>query len=383
MDKLTRTETVRKVRIALIGVGNMGHKYAEMITAGEAEHMVLSAVVIRKSSLMEWGMGLANTDGSHPLIYSTADELFSHSDEYDAVLIATPHKTHLEFAQRAFELGKHVMCDKPAGAVVGDAIAMAKAAEENGKIYGMMFHQRLYPKYIKIKEILLSGELGKISRVMLVSSRYFRTAHYHASGSWRSSWRGEGGGALINQGQHILDIWQWLFGMPQRIYAEIPYGKYNDFSVDDEATITMHYDGGMTAVFMLTTGEAVYEDRLEIIGTKGKILLEDNTLHIYRYSEDSTKYIRKADVNSRENLSVSEEIINIAKTKEPYPEMLENFAEAVINSDSTKLVAAGADAVNPLMLTNAAYYSAWKGESVTLPLDAEEYYAEYIRHMEG
>jgi predicted dehydrogenase len=133
---------------------------------------------------------------------------------------------------------------------------------------------------------------------------------------------------------------------------------------------------------MLTTGEAVYEDRMEIIGTKGKILLEGDSLHIYRYSDDSAEYIKKADVNSRENLSVSEEIINFAKIKEPYPEMLENFAEAVINGDSTKLVAAGADAVNPLMLTNAAYYSAWKGEPIKLPLDAEEYYAEYIRHME-
>jgi predicted dehydrogenase len=285
-------------------------------------------------------------------------------------------------AQRAFALGKHVMCDKPAGAVIGDAAAMTDAADKAGKIYGMMFHQRMYPQYITLKKMLSSGEIGNISRVMMINSRYFRTAHYHVSGSWRSSWKGEGGGALINQGQHILDIWQWLFGMPHRIYAEIPYGKYNDFSVDDEATITMRYDDNMTAVFILTTGEAAYEERLEIIGTKGKILLEDNVLHIYRYSADSTEYLKNADVNSRENITVAEETIEIEKIKEPYPEMLENFAQAVIKGDSSLLVAPGADAVNPLMLTNAAYYSAWKGEPVNLPLDADTYYTEYEKHIE-
>jgi predicted dehydrogenase len=173
-----------------------------------------------------------------------------------------------------------------------------------------------------------------------------------------------------------------MFGMPVRIYAEIPYGKYNDFSVDDEATITMRYSDNLTAVFILTTGEAAYEERLEIIGTKGKILLEDNVLHIYRYSEDSTEYLKKAEVNSRENIKVTEEIMQFDKIKEPYPEMLENFALAVIEGDSSLLVSPGADAVNPLMLTNAAYYSAWKEQPVTLPLDADTYYAEYQKHME-
>lgn len=363
-----------KVRVALIGVGAMGKKYAEMITAGEVKGMSLTAVVVRRPEMQEWGRSLTNTDGTKPKLCADTETLFSScAKEYDAVLIVTPHKTHPAFAEQAFALGKHVMCDKPAGVSIGQAIRMSKAAEQAGKIYGMMFHQRLYPKYRKLKEMIDNGELGKLSRIMLENSRYFRTAHYHASGSWRSSWNGEGGGALINQGQHILDIWQWLFGMPEKLYADIPFGKYNDFKVEDEATIQMRYPGNLTAVFVLTTGEAVWEERLEIVGTKGKILMEDDTLHIWRYAKDSREYMKTEAVNSRENLAIEEEVLTFEKEAEPYPQMLENFVDAVQKQEEDILVAQGKDAVNPLMLTNAAYASAWKGEAVELPLNPEEY----------
>ena len=369
-----------KLRIALIGVGVMGKKYAEMIVGGEVNNMVLSAVVARRENMQEWANSLINTDGLKPEVYADTEELFANSDVYDAVLIVTPHKTHAELAKRAFELGKHVMCDKPAGATIGEAAQMTEAAKQSGLIYAMMFHQRRYPKYEKIKNILESGEIGTLNRIMLVNSRYFRTQYYHQSGSWRSSWNGEGGGALINQGAHILDIWQWLFGMPQKIYADIPFGKYNDFKVDDEATVHMRYPNNITAVFMLTTGEAVWEERLEIIGSKGKLLLEDDTLHIWRYSEDSLEYMKNAQVNSRDNLELTKEIIEFGKAEEPYVEMLENFAQAVFENDASILTAPGENAINQIMLTNAAYYSAWKGQAVTLPLD-EKAYSEALKQQ--
>lgn len=371
-----------KVRAALIGVGNMGKKYAEMIVEGQVPHMILTAVVIRRESLLPWGEALVNTDGSRPKIYADTDKLFAEPDGYDAVLIVTPHKLHPTLAKQAFALGKHVLCDKPAGAAVSEAMEMTRASKEADRLYGMIFHQRCYPKYRKMKEMLQNGELGRISRVMLVNSRYFRTSYYHASGSWRSSWRGEGGGALINQGQHILDIWQWLFGMPEKIYADIPYGKYNDFAVDDEATISMHYKDGMTGVFMLSTGEAIWEERMEIVGTKGKLLMENETLHIWKYDQDSAEYMKTAQVNSRDQLHIEEEVISYDKRKEPYTEILENFAEAVLTQNAALLIAPGENAVNPLMLANASYLSAWKQEAVALPIDAAEYDREVEKHLE-
>ena len=371
-----------KVRAALIGVGVMGKKYAEMIVQGKVQGMVLNAVVARRPEIREWAEKLLNTDGTKPCVYANTDELFEQPDNYDAVIIVTPHKTHPELAIKAFQLGKHVMCDKPAGVTIGQAADMTAASKEYKKIYAMMFHQRKYPKYLKIKDILDSGEIGRLERIMLVNSRYYRTAHYHASGGWRSSWNGEGGGALINQGAHILDIWQWLFGMPESIYADIPFGKYNDFNVDDEATIYMRYPENLTAVFMLTTGEAVWEERLEIVGSRGRLLLEDDTLHIWRYSADSEEYIKNEQVNSRENLSINEEVISFEKAEEPYTEMLENFAEAVVSGNEQILTAPGEEAINQLMLTNSAYYSAWTGQRVTLPIDAELYEAELRKHCE-
>lgn len=375
-----------KVRAALIGVGVMGKKYAEMITEGKVPGMILTAVVARRPEVKKWAMELTNrledAEDIKPAVYGDTEELFAEPERYDAVIIVTPHKTHPALAVRSFELGKHVMCDKPAGVTIGQAEYMTAASKKYNKIYGMMFHQRRYPKYLKIKNFIDSGEIGRLERIMLVNSRYYRTAHYHASGSWRSSWSGEGGGALINQGAHILDIWQWLFGMPESIYADIPFGKYNDFKVDDEATIYMRYPENLTAVFMLTTGEAVWEERMEIVGSRGKLLLEDDTLHIWRYGRDSEEYIREAQVNSREELSADEEVIQFEKAEEPYAEMLQNFAEAVTAEDAKILTAPGEEALNQLMLTNGAYYSAWTGQRVKLPVDAGIYEKELERHCE-
>lgn len=359
------------MRIALVGTGQMGRKYAAML--GES----LSAAVCRSEESRRWA---AENLAEKVKIYASAEELFNNPDEYEAVLIATPHKTHPELAIKAFELGKHVFCDKPAGVSVLQAHRMNEAAEKSGKVYAMMFHQRLYSKYRRIKEILEKEQLGEIKRVMVVNSRYYRTAHYHHSGKWRSSWEGEGGGALINQGQHLLDVWQWLFGMPERLYAEIPFGKYNDFLVDDEATLMMSYPGKMSAVLMLTTGEAAYEERMEIIGTKGSLLLEDNTLTVISYSEDILEYGKRAEVNSREQLDFAKTVEVFEKTQEPYREMFENFFQAV--NGSQELIALGREGLNALELTNAAYLSAWQKEPVTLPIDEMEYERLLQEHID-
>ena len=167
-------------------------------------------------------------------------------------------------------------------------------------------------------------------------------------------------------------MFQYLFGMPQRMFALIPFGKYNDFAVDDEDTIIMDYDDGMTASFVLTTGEACHEERLEIIGTKAKLLLEDNTLTITRH-QDVEEYIKTEMVNSRENMQYTKETIEFPKTPEPYVELLERFARASLEHDDTYLVAKGEEGLNSLMLCAGAYYSACNGIQVKLPVASEDY----------
>lgn len=367
---------MEKIKIALIGVGSMGKTYAKMIDGDRNSSLTLAVVCCRSLQSKQW---VKENLSSEAVIFDSAEAMYEEAWRFDAVFIVTPHRTHPQLAVQAFEHGKHVFCDKPSGVSLLQCRAMNEAAAASGKKFAMMFHQRLYRKYNRIKNIIGSGELGKISRVLLENSRYFRTARYHQSADWRSSWRGEGGGGLINQGQHILDIWQWLFGMPVAVYAQIPFGKYNEFLVDDEATVLMEYPDKMTAAFILTTGEGTWTEKLEIVGTRGKLLLEDDTLHFWKYSEDTREYGKRASCNAREELGEEYKIEEFGGQKEPYPQMFENFAAAVLAGGS--LTACGEEGIRALEIANAAYLSAWMGKKVTLPIDAGAYERELEKRV--
>lgn len=360
-----------KVRIALIGVGSMGKKYATMLEEGKASNLMLTAVCCRSKANQTWVRENLNEKVK---LYESQEALFSNASEYDAVLIVTPHKQHPELAIKAFELKKHVFCDKPAGISLLDAQRMEQAQKESGCQYAMMFHNRTYPVLKKIKQLLEEGFVGDIKRIQLVNTIYYRTEYYHHSSDWRSSWHGEGGGALINQGQHILDYWQWLFGMPLSIYATIPFGKYNEFAVDDEATLLMEYPNQVTATFILSTGEIPREEMLSITGTKGKILCTGNELELTSYSKDSIQYGKSAKTNSREEIEINKEVFICNEPKEAYEQMLTNFGDAVLRHKP--LIAEGTEGTKALELTNAAYLSAFLGKRINLPIDSKQYEEE-------
>lgn len=367
---------MHQVRTAIIGTGVMGRKYAQMIAAGQASPLTLAAVVCRHADAQQWA---AEALPASVRVCESADVLYDHAEEFDAVLVVTPHKSHPQLVEQALRHGKHVLCDKPSASSLLPALGMNRAVEESGLVFAMMFHQRMYRKYLRLKELVDSGTLGEIRRIQLENSRYFRTWLYHRSGTWRSSWAGEGGGALLNQGQHILDIWQWLFGMPQSIYAMIPYGKYNDFLVDDEATVLMEYSGGCTGTFILSTGEGTYTERLKIIGTHGTALLEDDTLTLHTYPQDTETYRRTAECTERQQFSETITQEQFGEQQEPYPAMLTNFGNAILHGEP--LAAPGVEGTNALMLTDAAYLSAWLGEKLPLPLDAERFEQELQKQI--
>lgn len=342
------------IKTAVIGTGNMGRKYAEMIINGEVKGMSLSAVVCRSEGAAEWGRSLGGA-----AVFRNADELFENTDTFDALIIATPHKLHPELALRAFACRKHVMCDKPAGILASDAEKMYKAAEESGLTYGLMFHQRMRPEYQYLKKMVENGEFGKINRILMVNTRYFRTYAYHQSSPWRSSIEGEGGGALINQGQHILDMWQWLFGVPDEIEAMVMTGKYNDFDVEDEAQILMRYDDGKTGCFIISTAEGIYEERLVISGTEKCAELCGNQLKITSFDNTDT-YRQTAKCHAREELNIREEEVHpeTVPDRQLYIKMLDNFADAITNG--TSLAADGREGTGALLITNGAYLSEQK-----------------------
>ncbi|WP_312371022.1 Gfo/Idh/MocA family protein [Lachnoclostridium sp.] len=366
-----------KVRIALIGVGSMGKKYATMLDMEKISNLTLTTVCCRSKENQNW---VKENLSERVKLYQSSEELFAHHEEYDAVLIVTPHKQHPELAIKAFELKKHVFCDKPAGISILDAQRMEQAQKESECKYAMMFHNRTYPVLKKVKQLLDDGFVGEIKRVQLVNTIYYRTEYYHNSGDWRSSWHGEGGGALINQGQHILDYWQWLFGMPLAIYASIPFGKYNSFAVDDEATLLMEYPNKVTATFLLSTGEIPREEVLTVVGTKGSIKVTGNEIELTSYSMDSMKYGKTAKTTSREEIQQTKELFICNEPKESYEQMLVNFGEAILRGKA--LIAPGEEGTKALELTNAAYLSAFLGERVSLPIDSARYEELFKQRIE-
>ncbi|SEW38048.1 Gfo/Idh/MocA family protein [[Clostridium] fimetarium] len=365
------------LRIAIIGIGNMGKKYSKKIEDGKVQRMILTAVCETCEIGKSWARGNLNEDVR---IFSNSDELFLHKELFDAVLVTTPHKSHPRLTIQAFEHGKHVFCEKPAGVSLIDAKKMEAAAEMSGKKYAMMYHNRTYPVIRKLKELLQENTIGTINRMILENSNYYRTNYYHKSAGWRSSWTGEGGGVLINQGQHILNYWEWLFGSPQAVFANIPFGKYNNFEVDDEATIFMEYPNKVTGLFILTTGEIQREERLCIIGSKGKISMYGNKIVIVKNVMDSLEYGRTATVISRNDMNTTRETIECDAPEEAYDKMLNNFCEAVL--DGVDLISTGKDGCKTLEITNAAYMSAWLNQKITLPIDEIVYEKLLKEHIE-
>lgn len=363
------------VRIAIIGIGSMGRKYATLIHSSKIRGLQLCAVCCRSDSNKRWVR--ENLDDS-VTIYESTDLLFEHSNKFDAVLIVTPHKEHPALVIKAFEHGLHVFCDKPAGISASDAKRMNVAAKISNKAYAMMFHKRTMPLYQAIKQKLEAKELGTLLRVSFVNTESLRTKAYHESSPWRSTWAREGGGLLINQAQHPLDLWQWWFGLPKSLYADICFGKLNSFHVDDESTLLMQYDSGMRGSFIVSTIEGVGYERIEISGTKGKIIAQGNTLTQYEYLEPLDTFISNGKNGASFSFTSKEETYE--KNPSPYVTMLQNFADHILRG--IPLIAPGEEGLLPIELTNAAYLSAWCDEKITLPLDDDRYLNELQKAVE-
>ncbi len=357
-----------RVRFAIIGLGNMGKKYALMISQSIVPSACLTCVCSRSDTSVKWTK--ENLDSS-TIHYRNFEELFEHADSFDAVIITTPHKLHPEIACMAFEHKKHVLCDKPAGVRLSDALLMEQAAKSSATKYGMIFHNRTFPVLVKLKSLLEENRIGEINRILLENTIYYRTRMYHQSGSWRSSWAGEGGGLLINQGQHILDYWIWLFGMPESLIADIKFGKYNEFLVDDESTIIMKYPNQTSGIFILSTGEIQKEERLSIVGSKGKITMQGSTLTLEENEQDAKIYSLTATCSSRDQMNVKSTQIDCGSPSLAYETMIQNFCESI--QRDVPFIAEGSSGTDTLHLTCAAYLSAWKDAPIAIPISPAEY----------
>ena len=361
----------RIVKTAVIGIGNMGTAHANAIYKGEIPGLVLSSV----ADVRECRREFARQAYPGISVFETTEELLK-SAKPDAVIIAVPHPMHTELAGKAIEAGCHVLLEKPEDVSVNKALELNALAANSGLVFSMMFNQRTNPLFQKARELVQGGALGELKRTNWIITNWYRTEAYYRSGDWRATWAGEGGGVLLNQAPHNLDLWQWIAGMPDSLSARTEIGKFHDIEVEDEAEIRVRYANGATGYFLTTTGEYPGTNRFEIVGTKGKIVLEEGKLRHWTVEGDEPEY-RKNAPETAPKLPVRYEEITAGPTEDGHKLILKNFANAILSGE--RLIAPGPEGVNELSLSNAAYLSAWKGGTeVGLPL-SEEDRAEFDR----
>lgn len=358
-----------KVRIGIIGVGNMGSAHAQNIIDGKIPELTLCAVADRLDTRRGWA---AEKLPDSVEIFTEGDQLIA-SGKCDAVLIAVPHYQHPVLAQQAFKAGLHVMCEKPAGVYTQQVREMNAAAEISGKVFAMMFNQRTNSLYRKMHELVAGGELGSVKRVNWIITDWYRTQIYYDSGDWRATWNGEGGGVLLNQSPHQLDLLQWICGMPETVQAFCHEGKWHDIEVEDDVTAYLEYPNGATGVFVTSTADAPGSNRFEVTLEMGKLLCENNKLTLYRLSENERGFCKKASGGfDRPACDVSEVVTDGENPQ--HIGVLAAFAGRILHG--SPLVAEGAEGIRSLTLSNAMHLSSWLQKPVKIPFDEELYLAE-------
>ncbi|WP_342555577.1 Gfo/Idh/MocA family oxidoreductase [Paenibacillus sp. FSL R7-0652] len=356
------------VRVAVIGIGNMGAAHARTLTAGEVPGAELVAVCDVREEMGSW---VTSNLPSTVTYWQDAEQMMS-SGTVDAVIVATPHYDHPEQAIQAFRHGLHVMIEKPAGVYTKQVREMNEAAEASGKVFSIMYNQRTNPLYIKLRDLIASGELGEVRRTNWIITNWYRSQSYYDSGGWRATWAGEGGGVLINQDPHQLDLWQWTIGMmPVRMRAFCSFGKYRNIEVEDDVTAYVEYENGATGVFVTTTGEAPGTNRFEVSGDRGKIVIEDGQLTFWRLRESEPEFNQRftGGFGQPECWKCDVPITGI---ETGHPGLIRNWVDAI--RTGAPLIAPGQDGIHGLTLSNAMLLSTWTDNWVNLPIDEELFY---------
>jgi predicted dehydrogenase len=363
---------MQDVRIAVIGIGNIGNLHLKNIAALDKVKLVAVCDIVP-----ERAQAAAEQYGCPA--YVSSDELL-RDRACDAVLIATPHYSHTSIGIAALESGHHVLVEKPISVHKADCERLIAAHRGADLIFAAMFCQRTDPHYRKIKELVDGGELGQLIRINWIITNWFRTEAYYSSGGWRATWAGEGGGVLLNQCPHNLDLLQWICGMPLRVHGFCGIGKRHHIEVEDEVTAYLEYPDACTGVFVTSTGEAPGTNRLEIAGEMGKLVLEQGRLTFTRNEVPATQFSRTSQASfARPEVEVIE--YDIEGTGGQHMEILENFVDAIL--EGTELIAPAEEGIRSVELANAMLYSSLLQQPVDLPLDGAAFEQELMKLIES
>jgi predicted dehydrogenase len=362
---MNRTDNL--VRVGIIGVGDMGSVHAKSLLAGKINRCVLTAVCDHNAEHL--------TPFPQAKAFTRGEDLI-RSGLVDAVLIATPHYDHTVTGMDALRQGLHVLVEKPISVHKADCQRLIAAHTNKRQVFAAMFNQRAYPSYRKLHELIRNGELGEIRRVNWTITNWFRTEAYYASGGWRATWAGEGGGVLLNQSPHNLDLFQWFFGMPGRVRGYCQIGRYHDIEVEDDVTAYFEYPNGTTGVFITSTGEAPGTNRLEVAAENGRLVLENDVLVFTKNVMPMTQFSRTSDKGFARP-ATQEQRFEFPQHGVQHEIVIQNFVDAIL--DGTPLIAPAEEGIHSVELGNAILLSSLQKRAIDLPLDAAEF-EDYLKN---
>ncbi len=367
------------VKVGLVGIGRMGKVHALNIQARLAGSLRLHAVCdIDKQKLAKYKGGKIAT-------YTDYKDMIDNGG-LDAVIVATPHRSHCEIARYALARGLHTLVEKPLAVDIQDGIAAINVAKEMpNAIFAIMFNQRTNNIYKKAKQIIDSGQLGAIKRASWIITNWYRSQSYYNQSGWRASWSGEGGGVLINQCVHQLDLLQWLLGLPQAITAKCKTVGRTISTENDVLAILEYKD--FDTVFIASTHDLPGTNRLEIVGEGGRIIIEGSKLIFDKLSipepqvnacTKGGRYGTSIIARKRYNYGILNKIRDTLLGQQR--NILANFARAIEKGEP--LIAKASEGLPSLTLINGIYLSNWLQKKVQLPIDGQLYLKQLNLHKE-
>lgn len=372
-----------KIRLGIIGFGAEGAAYADFITKGMVPNMVVGAI-----------------SDVNPAIEAKAHELsvpfFSDyksmitSGEVDAVVTTVPHYLHPEVGIYALQNGVHALVEKPIGVYTKQAQRLIQVAASKPELkFGVFFNQRTNPLYKDLHELITSGELGALRHSSWIITNWWRPQGYYDSSAWRATWGGEGGGVLVNQAPHQLDLWQWICGVPKSVFAKAQFGFRRDIAVEDEVNALVSFADGATGSFMTATHDLMGTDRLEILLDKGKVVVENSKdVTIWKLNKPEQEISKGMDMEAvaklfRGQLDTSTFMSKETKSYssvwgEQHSEVMRNFAAACLGEE--ELMAPGDQGIHGVRLANAIHLSSWTGQEVSIEHFDEDEYLEQLNN---
>lgn len=377
------------VKMGIIGIGAQGGAYAGFISEGKVKNMVIGAICDIDPAKKEM---CAEKYPDVPFYDNYIDML--ESGKVDAVVTTVPHFLHPEMGIEALKRNFHALVEKPAGVYTKQVKELNDFAATKPELtFAIFFNQRTNPLYQKLKELIDNGEIGDIRRTNWIITTWWRPQGYYDQSAWRATWGEEGGGVLVNQAPHQIDLLQWICGMPKKVYSNVKYGYKRNIAVEDEVTTMFDYGNGATGVFITCTHDILGTDRFEILGDKGKIVVDDSKkITIKRLHKPEPEMSASMDMKDVMSIFMggdvsdiySEEVLEFGTEGggwgAQHISVLENFAANIV--EGTPLIAPGSDGINGVRLANAIHLSSWLGKEVEIPFDEELYLSELNKKIE-